>query len=131
MPSFSVTFALLYFLLLRVIKHIQLFRPGFLIYRASILRRSTTIGLLIGMFEITYPSTISAHQYHPVPFYLYRDGKNGKYPPLFNGEKHCKKSEILARKKEAKYGRSISTNIDFHQNPFCDSDSAHFFKQDC
>ena len=52
-------FALLYFLLLRVIKHIQLFRAGlYLLYTATTLRRSTRVGLHIRMFGFSCLSTV-------------------------------------------------------------------------
>ena len=55
-----------------------------------------------------------------------------EFQPLFLTLRNTEKSEIRTRKKkEAKYGKSISTNIDFHENLFRDSDSAHFFKLDC
>ena len=50
--------------------------------------------------------------------------------PLFLTLKNTeKKRNSDTEKKEAKYGKSISTNIDFHENLFCDSDSAHFLSQ--
>ena len=82
------------------------------------------------MFFYSTSATLFVRNVRPVPLYLYRDGKNGKYPPkyppLFNTEKHWKKTKFWHEKKRSKI--SISINVDFHQNLFCDSDSAHFLK---
>ena len=51
--------------------------------------------------------------YRPVPLYLYvpyRDGKNVKYPPLINAEKHWKKAKFWHEKK-----RSEIRKIYLHQ----------------
>ena len=54
--------------------------------------------------------------YRPVPLFLYRDGKNEKmeFHPLFLKRwETLKKAKFGHKKKEAKYGKSISTNIAF------------------
>ena len=66
------------------------------------------------MFFHSTSATLFVRNVRPVLLYLYRDGKNGKYPqntPLFLTLRNTEKNEILTRKKKKR-------NIYLHQCRF-------------